>query len=252
MPINPKKPTATQNFLDHQAKGSGRHEKDLNLWHSWNSNGRAPEHLEPLMTQFNPLVKKKVREWTPPSIPSSVMDAEINKHLISAFESYDPAKASLNTHVNYRIQKALRFMGQYQNMAYIPEGKSRHIGEVQKAENQLSQDLGRVPTPDELSTHLGMPVRQVSAIQKSIRRDIAGSSFESDPNPHSNPREQEVLDLLPATLTPEENAVFDHIYGRNGKRKIESTRDLAKQLGKSDSQVSRIKSQIITKFKSYL
>jgi RNA polymerase sigma factor (sigma-70 family) len=234
------------------AANEQRRQKEHGLWEHWNTKGRQPEHLEPLLDSFKPLVAQKVREWAPPMIPQSAFEGELHKHLIHAFETYNPDRgASLSTHVHHRIQKAKRYMNQYQNMAYIPEGKTRNIGQIQKAQNQLTQDFGRPPTHDEIADHIGLPVRKINDIVSSMRKDIPGSSWDTDPNPHMMTREREVLDLLHYNLNPDEKEVFDHVFGLNGKKKMESTKEIAKLLGKSDSQVSRLKTSILNKYNEY-
>src|ERR1019366_2310108 len=154
-----------------------------------------------------------------------------------------------NTHVQHRIQKAKRFMVQYQNTAYIPEPQAYQIGNITRAQDALSEDLGRTPTAQEIADHIHMPVKKLVQIQRSIRKDILGSSLETDPVPHLGPREQEVLALLPQVLTPDEKAVFDLIYATDVSKRVTSTSGIAKNVGKNPSQISRIKSSIIAKTK---
>lgn len=233
---------------------AARAAKDFDLWHKWHTHGRTPEHLEPLLDAYAPLIARKTQEWTGSVlIPRSVMEGEITKHVITAFQTYDPKRgAALNTHVQHRIQKAKRFMVQHQNVTYIPEPQAYQIGNIQRAHNALSQDLGRDPTTQEIADHIGLPVRQVSRIQKSIHADIPGSSLETDPVPRLGPREQEVLALLPGILSVEEKQVFDLIYHPDPKKRMTSTSDIASKIGKNPSQVSRLKTSIIQKTKQYL
>ena len=97
-----------------------------------------------------------------------------------------------------------------------------------------------------------MPVKMVSQIRKSIRKDIPGSALETDPNPQMSSREQEVLSVLPQILTPEEKQVFDLVYHPDPTKRVVSTSAIAKKIGKNDSQVSRLKTSIIEKTKQYL
>ena len=64
--------------------------------------------------------------------------------------------------------------------------------------------------------------------------------------------EQEVLDMLPAALKGDEKTVYDYMYGQNGKPQVNSTGDIARRMGKSDSQISRLKRRIETTYKKYL
>lgn len=231
---------------------AARAAQDLELWNKWNESGRKPEHLEPLLNRYENLFNRKVQEWSPPMIEREAMKADITKNAIKAFQTYNPDKAALNTHVQNYIQKSKRFMVQHQNVAYIPEQQAYSIGDIQRAQSSLNEDLGRDPTPSEIADHLGMKVKDVVKIQKSIRKDIAGSSLESDPMPHLGSRQQEVLAILPSVLTPEEKQVFDYMYHPDPKKRIMSTSVIARKMGKNDSQVSRLKTSIIGKAKKYM
>jgi hypothetical protein len=37
-----------------------RRQKEVDLWHTWNTNGRTPEHLEPLLRSIEPLIVREV------------------------------------------------------------------------------------------------------------------------------------------------------------------------------------------------
>lgn len=224
--------------------------KHLDLWQTWNSNGRSPEHLEPLLKQFQPVINNFSNQWKAPTIPKSAMEMELMGHVVKAFETYNPNKgASLNTHVNVRVQKAKRYVVRHQNMAYIPEQKSYAIGPIQRAESNLSEELGRPPTPKEIADHLGMSVKHVLTTQKSLIRDIPGSAFESDPFPSLGSRQQEVLSMLPQVLSAQEKSVFDLVF--HPTNPVTDTSLIAKRLGKDNSAISRIKSSIIDKIKTY-
>ncbi len=246
------KPADPVDVLLKEADNSGRREKEHTLWRNWNDNGRQPEDLQPLMTAFHPLIVQKTKEWKPPMVPESAFHAELQEHLVRAFETYDPKRAALTTHVNQRVQKAKRYTGRYQNMAYIPPGKTRYIGQIQIAQNNLQQDLGREPTHDEIADHIGLPVKKVQQIISAQRKDIPGSAWESDPLPQALSREHEVLGLLHYELTPDEKEIYEYVLGINGKPLIQSTGQLATKFGKSPSRISHLKTSIINKYKSFL
>jgi DNA-directed RNA polymerase specialized sigma subunit len=244
-----------------QQRNQQKREETQQLWHAWHDNGRLPEHMEPMIQNFQGLIGVKIKEWKPPTVPKSAFEAELTKHVIKAIESYDPNRgASLNTHVNYRVQKAKRYMVQQQNMARIPEAQAYRIGTVQRAQDELADQFGRPPTHAEIAEHMTendlqgkkYSPKQIGVIIKAQRRDIPSSEWESDPEPQQVRREQEVLPLLRGALTEPERSVFDHIYGHEGTPVISSTGQLATRLGMSPSQVSRLKSSIATKYKKYI
>jgi DNA-directed RNA polymerase specialized sigma subunit len=231
---------------------------DHELWKTWKQNP-APHTLEPLLKRFDPVIGQRLSMWNPKKTNKAAMQATLQGLAIKAFETYDPSKAGLNTHVQTTLQRGQRFMHRTQNMAYIPEGKVEQIGPIKKAIDTLSDDLGRPPTPSEIASHMNQSLpaskhftpRGIQEIQQRQYADLFESGLDFDPIARESSREQEVLGLLRPTLKPEHHDVFDHLYGLNNKARITSTGDIAKRLGKSPSQVSRIKKSIETQYRKY-
>lgn len=232
-------------------KRAHRDEKHRELWQTWKTDPN-PQTLKPLLKELEPVFGHALRSWKAPNVNEAAFKAEIVTHAIKALQNYDPNRgASLSTHITGRIQKAKRFNTQAQNMAYIPEEKARHIGAIDAARDSLYDDLGRDPTHTEIAKIVGLTPNRVKEIQGLRRADIRGSTFASDPVGHSSSRDQEIISLLRAELKPDEQSVYDHIYGQNGKPVVSSTGALAKLLGKTDSQVSRIKNRIAEAYNKY-
>jgi DNA-directed RNA polymerase specialized sigma subunit len=241
-------------FFGHRkSAASQRAEADLDRWHNWNNNGRQPGHLEPLLKSFKPVITQAVNTYRAPTVQKSAFEAAATKQAIEAFETYNPnAGAALATWVIGRMKKLQRENNKLQNKAYIPEGKAGQIGKIQRAQSFLREDLEREPTVQEIAKQMGRPVKQIQGVLGAMKKDIVASQFENDPTKIPTAREQEVLDLLPYSLTHEQKEVFDHLYGLNGKRRILETNEIAAALGKNPSQVSRIRTSILTQFQDHM
>ena len=242
----------------------------MELWKRWKKSGK-PEHLEPLLQAFEPLVQQKMQFYRAPfSAPKSAFKAELQTHLINAFETYDPSKgAGLNTHVHYRIQKAMRYNAKHQNLAYIPAGQARLITPIKKATEELRELHGRDPTPEELETHLrangeedfrDITAKRIETVIKAQRATVPSSHLESDPTSHFPGFEEQQIavaaDILPDIFPnkPEMHDLFHYTFGTGGKPQITSTSQLAKKLGKTDQQISHMKTQmgsVLRKFMGY-
>jgi integrase len=247
-----QKPTPVDDYLSAvREKNAERDDKHKELWQTWKQDPN-PQTLQPLLHQFEPIFSSKVREWKAPNTNEAAFRADLNKRAINAFENYDPNKASLVTHVNNYLKKSKRFNTRNQNLAYIPEEKAKYIGKIDAARDQLYDEFGREPTHSEVGSIVGISGRRVKEIQGLRRADIIGSSFQSDPQGHVGSRDQEVISLLRQELKGDEQKVYDYVYGQNGMPKIESTGEIARRMGKSDSQVSRIKNRIAEVYKKYV
>ena len=236
-----------------------RKKDELALWNRWKTQGQQPQHLEPLMKLYDPVLGQKMRAWRAPNVPESAFKKELETHLIKAFESYDPTRgAALNTHVEARLPKAKRYNNRYQNLAYIPEGQSGYIGKIQKAHDQLSEELGRPPTNDEIGDHIGLPGKRVGVIRASTKRDIpmgrsAGAenfdySVGSEPTARGFEDQQIAVaqHILPEIFPnkPLIHEVFHYTFGTGGRPQILATGALAKKMKLTEPQVSRLKTQM--------
>jgi DNA-directed RNA polymerase specialized sigma subunit len=253
-------PNALGEYLQGKTAAKEQRKKhELDLWQKWKDGGEKPEHLKPLLDLYEPVMASRVRAWKAPTVPESAFKAELKSHVIKAFQSYDPTRgAALNTHVEARLPKAMRYNNRYQNLEYLPEGQSGQIGKIQKARDALHEEYGRFPTTDELADHLGMTPKRLDTILKGVKRDIPMSrsggseNYDYAAGGDRTGREfeeqqiaiaQNILpDLFPGK--PDMHAVFHYTFGTGGFPQITSTGELAKRMGKSESQVSRMKTQM--------
>lgn len=239
-----------------------RQADDLHQWRAWKENP-SEDTLQPLLRRLAPVFRNKEQQLRAPNVSSSAMRAHMKLRALDAFNTYDPERSALRTHVENHLRKAQRFNAQHQNYAYIPEWQSEQIGPIDRARDALMDVQGFEPTHGQIAAYINstpdlqkgrgkMTARTVATVQGSRRNDVLSSSLEGDPVGLAASRAEAVLGLLPQALTPEELVVFNHIYGRNGAPTITASGDLARKLGKSVSQVSRLKSSIADKYKRYL
>jgi RNA polymerase sigma factor (sigma-70 family) len=241
-----------------QKVAAQRREQDTQMWQQWKAAPTA-ETLRPLMKRFDPVLRSKVQQWKAPGVNEAAFRANLTIHAMDAFKTFNPEKAGLRTHLENRLKKSMRFNVQQQNYGYIPEAKAGRIGDIQRATDELTEEHGRPPTPQEIATMLNPQLsarqqlsgKKVQQIQEAQFGDVIGSSFESDPTPRAISREREVVGLLGPALKDDERAVYEHLYGKGDRKQTTSTSELAKLLGKSPSQVSRLRTSILKKFKEF-
>jgi DNA-directed RNA polymerase specialized sigma subunit len=242
-----------------------RTEQDMEAFEKWKKRP-TKRSLSTLLRRFEPEFNRKVSLWKSPKVDAAAFKADLKKNAITAFTTFDPTRgASLRTHVNNLLKRSQRFNLKYQNMAFIPEEKAALITPVQQATDQLTQELGKAPNNKQIATFLNrksvlLPKRVVGkvtpslvkTVQKYQIRDIPGSAFETDPTTRIPSFERETLGLLRSTLTGDMRTVYDYMYGTGGKPQITSTGQIAKRMGKSPSQISRLKGKIQTVYKKYI
>jgi DNA-directed RNA polymerase specialized sigma subunit len=239
-------------FREKSKHAATRDAQDLALWEQWKK-APSPQTMQPLLRRFESPIGQRLRMWKAPNVNPAAMEANMLTHAMNALQSYDPGMGtSLRSHVTNNLRKSHRFNTQQQNLAYIPEQKTMHIGAIDAAADHLREQLGRDPSFDEIGARMGKPGSLVKEIQGLRRADISASAFESDPTPRASSRHEEVVGMLRPALKPDEAAVFDYMYGQGGKPTVTATNDLAKRMGKSPSQISRLKKRVETAYKKYL
>ena len=246
-------------FQEKVSVKKGRKEHELGLWQAWKDGGEQAEHLAPLLKLYEPIIAQKVRQWKPPQVPESAFKAELQTHTIKAFQSYDPTRgAALNTHVESRLPKAMRYGNRGANLQYLPEEQARSIGKLTKAKDLLTEELGRAPTNDEIADNVGLTPKRVGTILGGMKRDIPMSrsggaeSYDYGNNSAGTGRDfeeqqiavaQHILpDLFPGK--PDIHSLFHYTFGTGGFPQVHSTSELAKRLNKSESQISRMKTHM--------
>ncbi len=240
------------NFLAvQQSTLSQKRQKELDTLNQWKKT-KDPSHLQSLVDAYAPVINYGMRQYKAPTIPEAAMRAELTKHVVNAFNSYEPNKGTLlNTHVQNHIRKASRYNTRHQNIGYIPEEQKFLIAPIQQARDELSEIYGRDPTHHEIAGHIGTTPKMVQRVQKALRKDISASAFENDPYKKQISMDAEIVSLLPHSLSEKERPVFDYLYGEKKEEHKGSKGALAKKLGINASQLSRINTAIIKKYESY-
>ena len=268
-------PDPVDEYFEHKHKlAEDRDTRDLLAWQQWKDKPTR-QNFSDLRGRFKVDVDKRVHMWTggAKKVDPSSMRLNLQKHMVKAFETYDPEikgsvsgqGASLRTHVDRSMQRSKRFLSTYQNMAKIPEAKISLIQPVQRGRDELYEQLGRDPTHAEISTFLNdnqdlvgsirlrgkITPKLVSKIEAYQIRDVPGAAFESDPISRVGNYDAQLVSSIRTALTTPEQEIYDHMFGLNGKTKIDKQKDLAKRLGKSDTYVSRVRTRINDKFNKF-
>lgn len=261
----PKRSNPIDAYLEGKEKTAAERDTQIHQsYQTWQANPNK-KTLGTLLDHFNPMFNQRVGQWKAPNVPEAAFRAELKKHAITAIENYDPSRgASLNTHVGNIVRRAQRFNAMYQNMAFIPEEKSALIAPIQQAHDYLHQEKGQAPDNKEIATYLSqnehllpkrvrgrMTPQLVQTVRDYQIKDIPDSSFASDPTAKSVSYERETIELLRPALKGDEVHVYDYLTGTNGKPLVTSTGEIAKRMGKSPSQISRLRGRIDATYKKY-
>jgi RNA polymerase nonessential primary-like sigma factor len=241
--------------LDKEAEDDlrSKQKQEFQMWQTWKNGGQKKRDLRPLVRSFKPLVAHQANVYAGRvrDIPPAAIRAEFTNHFVQALDSYDPNRgAALGTHIRHQLKKARRFVTTYQNVGRIPENRIYKIRELQDAESRLDDEFGRSPTQLELADAMKVSPKTVDYLQREIRRAVPTGQFESDPSTFVPSEQKANLRLLRYDLNPDEQQVYEHLYGLGGKPRL-GPGAIARKLNMSAPKVSRIKRSIADKYAKY-
>lgn len=230
---------------------------ELELWKKWQSSGFKQQHLQPIVDSMQGIIYHTVRKYKGVDIQENMLKAEANKHLVEALRSYNPSSgASLGTHVFNRMKRVDRFVKENQNFGRVVEQRAQKWGDYLGARSLIETELGRPPTPVELAQKMSMRMgraitpKEAERFMKEDRRDLVQTGLEDNQFTFMPTADRMILKMVPQELTPEENAVFDRVFGMNGSRKM-SPGEISRDLRIHPSKVSRIKNTIGSKIEQF-
>lgn len=245
-------PTREDFPMGWRVPASAKGRRELMMWKKWKDGGERPEDMEPLLASLQPLINKRLSQFSGVPIQRETLRAEANNKVISSLRTFDPRMSQMNTYLTHALKGMRRYVVQHQNMTRIVEDRATKIGEYNRTKATLVEELGREPTAMEIADKMMVPVTTVTRLQMEYREDLLASGASEDPFINETPRSREVLRLIIYELTPTEMQVYEYLVGYGGKPKITKPGEIAKQLGWSGSKVSQVKNSIAEKMKKYL
>lgn len=209
-------------------------DKDKELWLRWKQNP-SNENLQALMNQFKQIISKEVMRWSNVVSPI-LLEAEAKKIALKAFETYNPNMGVLlSTHLVSNLQKLSRFVYQRQSSLNVPEQHRLTYNKYNKIKKLLESDLGREPTHEELSDHMGIPPKKLSQLIELVNKQELLESGEG-PSLQAS-QDEDILHLIYHDLTPKQQEIFKYKTGYDNNPILSAT-EIQKKLNLSQGQLS--------------
>lgn len=211
--------------------------KELKLWEDYKG-GNIGARKE-LLRSLDPLLKKNVNKYANSGLPRESLETEARFLTAKAFESYDPSKAQLNTHVTNHLKHLQRFVIEYQNIAKIPENRAIQISKFQNIKANLTEKLNREPTTIELSAELDWSPAEVERMIAENRKDltmISGEDIFYEDQFRAQDLTLEAIWFVYYDVDSESKKILEHTFGLLGNQKL-SVAEIAIRINKTDAYV---------------
>ena len=240
------------------------------LWERY-VQSRAPELREQLILQYAPLVKYVMGRLAI-SLPAILDYEDVLSSgtigLIEAVERYEPSKGvKFETYAIARVKGAI--IDTLRSLDRLPRSVRQKAKAADQAVNELTRDLGREPTDQEVADSLGFPLATylkhiVDASWVTVSLDAVGSS---DPDDDSGPSEVAVADPNAEDITAgvEREELIGELAGAIGELpereqlilslyyKDELTmREVSNVLEISESRVCQLHARALTRLRASL
>ena len=117
------------------------------------------------------LVVNIARGYTGKGLGLQDLIEEGNLGLLRAVEGFDPNVGTrFSTYASYWIKQSIkRALINSAKTIRIPAYMVELLSKWRRANNRLTEDLGRTPTPEEIMRLLGLPKKKLPIIKKAIR-----------------------------------------------------------------------------------
>lgn len=183
------------------------------------------------------LVVKIARDYANLGLPLLDLISEGNIGLMKAVERFDPAKGGkLSTYASWWIKQSIkRALANQSKTIRLPVHLVDKISKMRRVAMQMTEDLGREPTDDELADEIGLSPSKVSQLKMAAVRptsldqpigdddstefgEIVGDEAAEDPFETLRDKnlQEEVGDLL-AVLDDREREILNSRFGLDGR-----------------------------------
>jgi len=232
-------------------------------------NGERPVREEDV-TAFLPLVRQVVQQ-VQAALPASIEHDEVMSWgvdgLLDAFKKYDPSKAThFQTYARIRIRGAI--LDQLRSLDWVSRTVRQKANHLSRSAQKLEHHLGRQASHDELASSMGMSIGRLHELMAEVG-DLAMISLEDVAFGRNNERlgfedyiASHTGDPMTALLSRERaGAVADAIQQLPEKERLVmplyyhselTMKEVGARLGITESRVSQLHTQAITRLRSIL
>ncbi len=233
---------------------------------------RGDHEARALMVRSNlRLVVKIARDYSNYGLPLLDLISEGNIGLMKAVERFDPKKGGkLSTYAAWWIKQSIkRGLANQSKTIRLPVHLVDKIAKIRRVSNQMTEELGREPSDEELAEEIGLSAAKVTALKSAAIRptsldqqigdddstrfgDLVGDASAQDPFEMLRDKDlrDEVGGLLDA-LDDRERRIINSRFGLDGK-KPRTLEEVGAKFGVTRERIRQLQNIALTKLRKAL
>lgn len=206
----------------------------------------TPQHAAQLLQKLRPVINKAVTTYGGQA-PGPVLRGRAKRLILDALPSYDPMKASLQTHLLTRLQRLRRYAAKASQIIRVPERLAIARSTVTNAENELHDQLGRPATSTELADYTGLSTKRIAEVRRLASPFAEGSMSDDQATDTALPAVQRsdtdlvrnIAEFVYDDLAhPLDRLILEYGLGLHGRQRLNKSA-IAKRLSLTPSAVSQ-------------
>ncbi len=214
-------------------------------YNQWVSNP-TPDNMGVLLTNLTPIIRKEAHRYKG---PATIMVSKGKQLAIDAVKSYDPnSGAKLSSWVTTSLQPLNRYGRMVSKPVHVAESAYRQFAELHRTTQELEEDLGDVPTDDQIADRMGISKKKILKLRSSnasvaYDADVeaasdTGNATSSVIDDGTNSRVSYAQEAVWQSLDGRDKKIFEHKIGYNGATELDN-KSIAKKLAVSPAFVSQ-------------
>jgi hypothetical protein len=213
----------------------------------------SPQSSGQLLKTVKPVINTALRTYGGTSF-SPTLRTRAKKLSLEAFNSYDPHKGSMKTHLMSNLQRLRRIQAKSQQIISMPERVAMDRLRTDDAGLELEETLGRPPSDSELADFTGLSTKRLAHIRQAQQpvaegtlmqptADGAGMFSPASTIPGQTTGSDAWVEFVYGDLNPTDQFVMERAMGLHGHQTIPA-QQIAKHLGITPGAISQRMSRI--------
>jgi RNA polymerase primary sigma factor len=208
----------------------------------------TPDNMARVVKVLEPTINSEIQRYTG---PKPVLRGRAKVLTAKAIRNYDPTHgAQLRSWVVTQLQPLSRY-GQQMRPVHASEMAIRQAAEANRISGELSDELGRDATLEEVADATGLSKQRIKQLRERVTATVNEGMFDTQDDESNaglpGTGQSDVLgaaeDIVYDSLTPRDKSIYDWKAGRHGKTQL-ANQVIAKRLGVTPALVSQRSQQI--------